>query len=176
MDEEHIEESMEELLNVGDLMQENLKKASSDALEFKDKYFRSLAEMENLRKRLQQEKQDMISYAIDNMLSEFLLPLDNFEGALKFTDNLSDELKNWAHGFKMILSQFKHVLESHGIITFDSLGKKFDPHFHEAIEMVETDSHEEGTVIEEIQKGYRQGERVLRVATVRVAKSKDLYN
>ena len=125
MDEEHIEESMEELLNVGDLMQENLKKASSDALEFKDKYFCSLAEMENLRKRLQQEKQDMISYAIDNMLSEFLLPLDNFEGALKFTDNLSDELKNWAHGFKMILSQFKHVLESHGIITFDSLGKKF---------------------------------------------------
>jgi molecular chaperone GrpE len=176
MDEEHVQEHIEENLTVGDLMQESLKKASSDATEFKDKYFRALAEMENLRKRLQQEKQDMISYAIDNMLGEFLTPLDSFEGALKFTDNLSDELKNWAHGFKMILSQFKHVLESHGITTFNSVGQKFDPHFHEAIEMIETSDHEDGTVIEEIQKGYKQKERVLRVATVRVAKSKDSHN
>jgi molecular chaperone GrpE len=76
----------------------------------------------------------------------------------------------------MILAQFKSVLENHGITTFDSLGQKFDPYFHEAVEMIETDSHEDGTVIEEIQKGYKRGDRVLRVATVRVAKSANLDN
>jgi molecular chaperone GrpE len=141
--------------------------------DFKNKYLRALADMENLRKRLQHEKQETIAYAIDNMLSEFLAPLDNFENALAFTDNLSPELKNWATGFKMIASQFKEVLERHGIRPYDSIGKQFDPHFHEGIETVETDEFEDGTVITEVVKGYKRGERILRVATVKVAKKKE---
>ena len=141
-------------------------------LEFKDKYFRALAEMENLRKRLQQEKQETIAYAIDNMLSDFLAPLDSFESALTYTDLLSPELKNWAQGFKMIANQFKDVLETHGIRPYESVGKRFDAHFHEAIETIETDEHEEDTVVSEIVKGYKRGDRILRVAKVKVAKRK----
>lgn len=166
----------DETISVSSLQQEDLRRALSDAQEYKDKYLRSLAEMENLRKRLGQEKSDMIAFAIDNMLSEFLMPLENLENALNYTDNLSDELKNWALGFKMIASQFKDVLETHGVVSFDSKGMPFDPYFHEAIELIESTTEKEGYVIEEIQKGYKHGDRVLRVAKVKVAKAATLEN
>ena len=166
---EEVLENEDESVSISELMQENLDKASKDATEFKDKYFRALAEMENTRKRLQQEKEEMIAYAIDNMLNEFLAPLDNLENALKFTDNLSEEMKNWAQGFKMIAQQFDQGLENHGIVAFESAGKIFDPHFHEAVETEVSDAHAEGTILAEVQKGYRHGERILRVAKVKVS-------
>lgn len=138
--------------------------------EFKDKYLRALADMENLRKRLQHEKQDAIAYAIDNMLIDFLSPLDNLENALNYTDNLSPELKNWALGFKMIANQFKDALETHGVRPYTSIGQPFDANLHDGLEMIETDKHEDGTVISEIVKGYKRGNRILRVAQVKVAK------
>ncbi len=144
--------------------------------EYKNKYLRTLADMENLRKRLQNEKHESISYAIDNMLSEFLTPLDNFENALAYTENLSPELKNWALGFKMISNQFKEVLENHGIHAYESIGKQFDPHFHEGIETIETDEHTDGSVISEVVKGYKRGDRILRVAKVKIAKKASKVN
>lgn len=172
MTKEETEEVKEEIseIKVGDLLQENLQRAVQEAKEYRDKYYRALAESENARKRLQMEKEEKIAYAIDNMLSEFLAPLDNLDNALSFTENLSEELKNWAIGFKMISSQFKTVLENHGVLPFDSMGKQFDPHYHEAIEMIETDAHPENTVVAEIEKGYSHGKRILRVAKVKVAK------
>ena len=160
----------DETISISDLMQDNLDKASKDATDFKDKYYRALAEMENTRKRLQQEKQEMISYAVDNMLNEFLAPLDNLEKALGFTDNLSDEMQNWAQGFKMIGAQFTQVLDNHGVTPYNSVGEKFDPHFHEAVETEVSDAHEDGTILVEVQKGYRHGDRILRVAKVKVSK------
>ena len=165
------ENTQEEPISISNLIQENLEKVTKEAAEFKEKYFRALAEMENTRKRLQQEKQEMIGYAVGNMLSEFLIPLDNLENALRYTDNLSDELKNWAHGFKMIAQQFTSVLENHGIVPFDSLGKKFDPHFHEAVEIQESDDYPNDSIIAEVQKGYRQKDRILRVAKVKVCRN-----
>jgi molecular chaperone GrpE len=126
--------------------------------------------MENAKKRLMQEKKDLIAYSVSNIVEDMLEPIDSLENALGFTDNLSDELKNWAIGFKMILDQFKGALANHGVTSYDSKGKPFDPHYHEAIEMIETDKHEEGTVIEELIKGYRQDKRIIRVAKVKVAK------
>ncbi len=163
------EEKKEESISISDLMQENLEKATKDAAEYKEKYFRALAEMENSRKRLQHEKQEMVSYAVGNMLSDFLAPLDNLDNALRYTDNLSSELKNWAQGFKMIAAQFVSVLENHGIVPFDSVGKKFDPHFHEAVETEESKDHEDGTILSEVQRGYRHGDRIIRVAKVKVS-------
>ena len=162
------EEEKEEEVTISDLMK--------DTVDYKDKYFRALAEMENTRKRLQHEKQEMVSYAVGNMLAEFLIPLDNLDNALRYTDNLSSELKTWAQGFKMIAAQFAAVLDNHGIVPFDSLGKKFDPHFHEAVETIETGEHEDGTIIEEIQKGYRHGDRILRVSKVRVYQKPKNHN
>lgn len=141
------------------------------ARDFKDKYYRALAESENARKRMQKERQDITKYALENVIVEFLHPLDNFEKALKFAQNMSDELKNWAIGFEMILAQFKQVLTNHNVVEYSSMGKKFDPHLHEALEIVETDDCEPGHILHEFAPGYKMGDRVIRVAKVKVAKA-----
>lgn len=138
--------------------------------DYKEKYFRQLAEMENARKRLQKEKMEMMKFASDNLLSELLLPIDTFENALGFADKMSDETRNWAIGFQMILGQFKEILASHGIHSFSALGDTYDPHRHEAVEIEETSEHPEGTILQEFMKGYKSGERILRPSRVKVAK------
>lgn len=139
--------------------------------ENKDKYLRLLAEMENTRKRLQKERQEHIQYALQNVIADFLNPIDHMENALGYTDNMPDQVKNWAVGFKMILEQFKDVLTTNGVQPFKSVGAHFDPHSHEAVEMVETDKQEPGTIVEESIKGYKMGDRVIRPARVKVAKA-----
>lgn len=137
----------------------------------KEKNLHLLADMENLRKRLHKEKLEMNRFAVDNVLSEILMPLDNFENALGFTENMSEETKNWAIGFEMILNQFKDVLSYHNVKPFSAQGEQFDPHRHEAVEVEETDEVPEGTITHELLKGYKSGDRILRPARVKVAKS-----
>ena len=137
---------------------------------FKDKYFRTLAEMENMRKRVQKEKQDMLRFGIDNALSDFLPVIDQFENALRFAESASSEIKNWAFGFQMILTQLQNALQSQGITSFSSDGTLFDPQLHEAVEMVETDEYAEGTIVQEFSKGYKSQMRVIRPSRVKVAK------
>ncbi len=138
--------------------------------EYKDKYLRLLAETENTRKRMQKERQEMTRFAVENVITEILAPIDSMENALKFTEQLSDELRNWAQGFQMILGQFKDVLSNHGVIPFHSEGMQFDPHLHYAIEIEETEEKPEGTIIQEFVKGYKSGDRTVRPARVKVAK------
>lgn len=137
---------------------------------WKEKYLRALAEQENMRKRIQKEKHEMVSFGIENAISEFLGAIDNFENALRFAENGSKEVKNWAIGFEMILSQFKEVLHNHGIVSFHSEGNTFDPQFHEAVEIVETTEHPDGTIMHEFTKGYKSSARTIRPARVKVAK------
>lgn len=174
-EKEHIEDSAEEsqedtTIHISDLMNENQERVAGELKEFKDKYYRAIAEMDNMRKRLQNEKQDMISFAIENLITEFLSPLDNLENALGFTNQMSEETLLWSQGFQMILTQFRDVLSNHGISTYHSTGKKFDPHLHEAVEMEETNDAEEGTIIKELAKGYKLNNRIIRAARVVVAK------
>ena len=136
-----------------------------------DKYFRALADMENFRKRTHKEKLDMTRFAIENTLVEFLSPLDNFENALSFARRSSEDIQTWAKGFEMILVQFRDVLANHQVTSFRSEGSTFDPHLHEVIEMEETEQHEEGTIMQEFIKGYKCNDRVLRPASVKVAKA-----
>lgn len=139
--------------------------------EVKDKYLRVLAESENARKRLQKEKQENVQYAIQNIIVDFLNPIDHMENALGYAQQMSDEVKHWAVGFQMILTQFKDVLSNNGVIPFPSEGQPFDPHRHEAIEMVETSAVPPGTVVEESLKGYLMGDKVIRPARVKVSKA-----
>lgn len=138
--------------------------------DFKDKYFRLLAEMENTRKRMQKEKHEMTRFAIENVIAEVLTPIDTFESALGFTEQMSEETRNWSKGFAMILSQFKDILSNHNIVAFHSMGEMFDPHQHEAVEVEETDDHPEGTILKEFLKGYKSGDRIIRAARVKVAR------
>lgn len=149
--------------------QEEDNKLETELAEYKDKYFRALAEIENTRKRLQKEKLDSQSFAIQGVVLDFLQPIDHMEQALVASDNASDDVKHWAVGFKMILDQLKQVIQMNGVIHFLSEGQAFDPHLHEAIETEETTEYPEGTVLKEFIKGYKLGGRVIRPAKVKVA-------
>ncbi len=155
-------------VTITDLELEQLRR---EALDNKDKYLRQLAEQENSRKRLQKEREQLTQYAVQNIVAEFLSPIDHFESALKFTEQMSDEVKTWGHGFQMILGQFKEILHQNGIVPIVSVGKPFDPHLHEAIETVETNDYPPDTVVEECLRGYKMGDRTVRPARVKVAKA-----
>ncbi len=138
--------------------------------DFKLKYLHLLADSENARKRMQKDRDEVVQYSIRSLLLDFIHPIDHMENALKFTGQASNEVQNWAKGFEMILTQFKDVLSNNGVKAIDSVGKPFDPHMHEAVEMLETTDFPPDTVVEENLKGYMIGEKVLRPARVKVSK------
>jgi len=144
--------------------------------ECQDKYLRALAEAENMRKRMQKERQEATQFALEKVLAEFLHPIDSFEKALLFAESMSSEIKNWAIGFEMILNQFKQILSHQGLEEYHSIGKPFDPHFHEAVEMIETNEYSPGVVVEEYIRGYKIGNRPIRPARVKVAKAPQVKN
>lgn len=141
--------------------------------DYKSKYLRLLADMENMRKRMVKEKQESVKYSLDSIVCDFLTPLDNLESALKYTkgDAISSEVRNWAMGFEMIATQFKEALAEHGVTTFDSIGTPFNPHLHQALEMIESEGPE-NVIIEECTKGYKREDRIIRPARVKVSKNK----
>jgi molecular chaperone GrpE len=145
-------------------------KTEDIVIDYEEKYLRLLAELENTRKRMQKERQESVRFAIENAISEFLPIMDNFENALNFAKNTSKEVQNWASGFQMILTQFKDILHNHGIVAFHSEGNQFDPYLHEAVEIEETDEHEEGIIIKEFARGYKSQNRTIRPAKVKVTK------
>src|SRR5690606_26106663 len=106
-----------------------------------------------------------------NAIGEFLPVIDNFETALRHADAASSEIKNWAMGFQMILAQFKEVLHNHGIVAFHSEGCQFDPSYHDAVEIAETEEAPEGTILLEFTKGYKSASRTIRPARVKVARA-----
>lgn len=155
------------------LTDEELKKLQHEMMEYKDKYLRLLADQENSRKRLQKERLEQMRFATENLFIDFLRPIDNLENALNFAKEMSEEVRNWAIGFQMILSQFKDVLNLNGVIPFEAKGKQFDPHLHEAVEMIESNEYPPGTVIEECMRGYKIGDKVIRPARVKVTKTNE---
>lgn len=171
---EEIEEVKEEPerepkpVTITDIELEQLKEETD---QFKHKYLHLLADSENARKRLQKERQELIQYAIRNLILDFLHPIDHMENALKFTEEASEEVKHWATGFQMILNQFRDVLANHGVKPIDAYEKEFDPHLHEAIEMISTTEHPPGIVVEESVRGYVHGDKTLRPSRVKVSKT-----
>ncbi|NDD57902.1 MAG: nucleotide exchange factor GrpE [Chlamydiae bacterium] len=175
MTEEFSESLQDETLN-HDIEPQNepvdrLAQLEIEVKEAHEKNLRLLADMENSKKRLIKEKQEMTRFGIENVIADFLIPMDNLENALKFTQHMSEETRNWAVGFEMILGQFKEVLTSHGVSSFSSLGSQFDPHLHEAVEVEESFTAPEGQILEEFVKGYKSAQRTIRPARVKVAKA-----
>ena len=150
---------------------EELKKLHHELEDYKNKYLRLLADQENTRKRQQKEKIEQMRFANEGLIIDFLKPMDNLENALNFAKNMSDEVKNWAIGFQMILTQFKDVLNLNGVTPFESQGQQFDPYVHEAVEMVESDEYPPGSVVAEFSRGYKMGDRIIRPARVKVSRT-----
>lgn len=150
---------------------ENLKEAARLSEEFKDRYLRGHAELDNARKRFVKEKDEYVRFANETLLSEILYAVDNFDRALEHM-NSTQKVESILEGIKMIQKQFHLLLEQRGIKRIEALGKKFDPAAHEAIEHIEADNDKEGMVIEEVQAGYLLNGRLLRPAVVKVGKKR----
>ncbi len=131
-----------------------------------DRAARMQAEFENFRKRNQREQQEFREYALTDALKQLLPILDSLDRALK-TEGIS--LKDFRSGVELIDRQFHDVLTRLGVEPIAAQGKPFDPSQHQAIQMVETDEVPDHHVIDELQRGYRLRDRVLRPAMVRVA-------
>jgi molecular chaperone GrpE len=144
--------------------------------QLKDKLLRTLADMDNLRKRLEREKAEATLYAASNFARDLLSVADNFSRALAAVTpeqrTAADEMSsNLLAGIEVTERELTNVLERHGIRRIDAMGQKFDPHMHQAIFEVPTADHPAGTVVQVMQNGYAIGTRCLRPALVGVAKA-----
>ncbi|WP_158542313.1 nucleotide exchange factor GrpE [Lujinxingia litoralis] len=137
--------------------------------EVKNKLMRSVADLENYRRRVEREKEDLRKYGIDKVVSDLIPAVDNFERALQHADGKEDP-GGIVDGVTMIYKQIINALAKYGVQGFVSKGEPFDPQRHEAIQQVETTEFDTGTVVEEYQKGYFLHDRLLRPAMVAVAK------
>lgn len=166
------EEEKEEELPVEQAI-ESLTKALAEEKEKAEKYLanwqRAAADLINFKKRSEQEKAEITKFANALLVMSLLPILDDFERAL---DNVSIKLAGftWVDGIRLIQRKLQAVLESQGLSQIEALGNDFDPAVHEA---VLSEEGEEGKVIEELQKGYKFHERVLRPAMVKVGKGKE---
>lgn len=136
--------------------------------ELNSRYLRLLADFDNFRKRAAREKQDFYNNALEDVILQLLPVLDNFERALARREN-SEASNGFLEGFEMIFRQFMGVLEKLGLSEIDALGKPFDPYFHNAVMKAPSEEHEENTVIEVLQKGYKLKDKVIRPSMVKVS-------
>ena len=170
----NVEKNLEN--NIEDNLENNLEKKIE---ELNDKLLRSLAENQNLRKIHEKEREDLIKYSSSSFAREILNLADNLERAFGlFKDNpkfKSDEFKDTMLGIELIEKELVNSFDKNGIKSFESIGKKFDPNFHQALNEVESEQ-EDGIVINEIQKGYMLNDRLLRPALVSISKKKATTN
>lgn len=136
-----------------------------------DKLLRRQAEFENYRKRVERERSELYQHGRDDVLLQFLPVVDNFERALSSLETSEGDAEALRHGVELIHKQFKDALSKFGLEAVEAVGQTFDPHVHEAVTTEATDKHKENTVIQEFQRGYRIGDRLLRPAKVKVASS-----
>jgi len=151
---------------------DKLKETEKSAQENFDMYIRCKAEMENFKKRVQKEKQDLIKYSNESLIKELLSVVDNLEKALEGSKE-KHSLDILQEGIELTLKGFKDILKKAGIECVEAVGKPFDPNFHEAVSIVTDDSAEHNTVQEELQKGYMLNGRLIRPAMVVVNKKND---
>jgi molecular chaperone GrpE len=145
---------------------------ASQAAEWKDRLLRAQAEWDNSRKRILREKEDAVRYAGEALLERLLPVLDNFEMGMQAAKSATDA-KAIAQGLEMVLAQFQQVLRDAGVEPIDAVGQPFDPHRHEALGHHESADHPEGHILSQMRKGYKLKDRLLRAASVFVAKPPD---
>jgi molecular chaperone GrpE len=144
-------------------------------LELEDKLARAFAEMENQRRRFEKEREDAFNYGGFAFAKETLNLIDNLERSKKILESdealkNSEALKKTLEHFDIINKDMVSILSKNGITPLDSIGKKLNPNFHQAMMEIDDDQKEPGTIIQEIQKGFMMKERLLRPSLVGVSK------
>lgn len=133
-----------------------------------NQYLRLAADFDNFRKRQAQERESLLKYGAENTLTKMLEVLDNFERGEKALENVED-CEKCKESFNLVHKQVLDTLTKLGLETIDAAGKEFDPNFHDAVMQTPTSEHPENTIIAELQKGYKMGDKVLRPSLVNVA-------
>lgn len=178
-----IEENIEDVSNavgeaevvVDEKKEDNVNEETTDLSDIEQKYenlnnqyIRLAADFDNYRKRQAQERESLLKYGAENILKKIIEVLDNFERGEKANESVEDcdKLKE---SFNLLHKQLIDVLTKSGLEVIEAEGKEFDPNFHEAVMQTPTSEYPEHTIIAELQKGYKMGDRVLRPSLVNVA-------
>ena len=161
----------EEKLSELDILKQSLEEKQKQADEYKAEYLRSVAEYQTLRNRIEKEKGEYINYGKSKILERQIGIYDVFEQAM-ISVRAGQDLKSIKIGLEMIYSEFSKMLKEEGVEKIDCLNKKFDHNVCEALDQVETDEAEEGTVLAVYQNGYKLNGKLMRPARVKVAKKK----
>lgn len=136
--------------------------------EAKNSKLRLQADFENYKRRVEREKQSLISYAVEGMMCELLPIIDNFDRALEVKD--TEDFKGFYDGVDMIRNQFIEALKKQGLEEIEALEKPFDPNYHSAVSQMDSEDHESDIVIQVFQKGYSIKDKVIRPSMVVVSK------
>lgn len=136
--------------------------------EAQDRMLRVQAEFDNFKKRTQKEKEANLKYKAQDLVTELLPAIDNFERALQV--EVTEAAESFVEGMSMVYNQLKEALKSQGVEEIEAVGKEFDPNLHHGVMQVEDAEVESNIIVEELQKGYMLKDRVIRPAMVKVNK------
>jgi molecular chaperone GrpE len=153
----------------GEPEKEAIERLQAEAEEYLDGWQRARAEFANYKKRIERERETARAQIAGEIITRYLGVMDDLERALAKSPE-TEACEEWVTGVNLIYTKFRSILEAEGVETIEEEGLRFDPNIHEAISYEESDEHEEGSVIEVTQRGYKLDDRVLRPAMVRVAK------
>ncbi|MFQ5830036.1 MAG: nucleotide exchange factor GrpE [Candidatus Methylomirabilia bacterium] len=154
----------EELTRLRQALEEKTREAEAG----QDRCLRALAELDNVRKRAQRDREDYIRFANESLVRDLLPVLDNFDRAIEAAHS-TGEAPGLLTGVELVRRELLRVLEKFGLTAYSAVGHPFDPERHEAVARVGTSDHSEMTVVEETRRGYLLNGRVLRPAMVTVA-------
>jgi molecular chaperone GrpE len=148
-------------------LEEQLAAARAEAEQYKDKYLREYAEKDNFRKRQERMAADRVRRDKLDLLGHILEITDNLDRALRYQDQM--DRASLEQGLRMLSGQLIELVKAEGLTPIPTVGEPFNPYVHEAIESVPSNEYPEGTIVEEVRKGYRQGDETVRPARVKVS-------
>ena len=156
--------------------EEEKQKNEAETDNYKDQYYYLAAEMDNLRKRHEREKEGLLRYGTEKIVKDLLEVIDGLQRGLEavsIDDNSDEKLKNIYTGMEMIYNQLLDVLKGHGVSPIESLGQIFDPNFHDAVGQQEAEGKKDGEIILEYQKGHLLNGRLIRPSKVVIVNNKN---
>jgi molecular chaperone GrpE len=136
--------------------------------DYRDRYLRSIADFDNYRKRIERERRELAEFVSFELLGDLLPVVDDLERALAAAEG-TQTVASYRAGVELILKQIGELLKKKGVTPIEATGADFDPHVHQAVATEPSTTHRDNEVIQELRRGYRLGERLLRPAMVKVA-------
>jgi molecular chaperone GrpE len=158
---------IEDASEAGDESEQKIAELQAKLDETENKMLRAQADFDNFKRRSRLDQEAAQKYRAQSLVSEIIPALDNFERALQIeADN--DQTKSLLQGMNMVYNQLVQALKNEGVEAINSVGEQFDPHLHQAVMQIEDENYESNSVVEELQKGYKLKDRVIRPAMVKV--------